>query len=362
MKRSLSEPFRNPERIRHLLDNLPDPGRRVRIMEVCGTHTMAIGRWGIRRLLPEWIELLSGPGCPVCVTPSTLIDVLAGLRDVRIAVFGDLMRVPGTTGTLEDARSAGSDIRIIYSPLEALELAREKPTVLAGIGFETTIPGMAHTLRLARKQNMNDFSMLCALKTVPAALRALLDDPESRIDGFLLPGHVSVVTGLDAFGFLPRDFNTGGVVAGFEPADIIRAISMLIQQIAEDNPKIENEYSRIVTPGGNRIALSAIEEIFQPCDAQWRGLGNIPNSGLRIRDEWRQFDAAVRYDLRIPPETGDSPCRCGDVLRGRIRPVECPLFDNGCTPASPVGPCMVSPEGSCAAWYAYERHAASHTK
>lgn len=345
--------YRHPDLIKPILKDLHEYQQAVTFMEVCGSHTMAIGHWGLRKLLPDNIRLISGPGCPVCVTPATVIDELIKLKGITIATFGDLIRVPGTQQTLEQARASGADIKTVYSPLEALDLSRKLETVLVGIGFETTIPGVAYTILEAGKQKLSNFSVLPLFKLIPPALNALLTDDEVDINGFILPGHVSVVIGTKAYEFIPQKFNIGGVVTGFEPLDIVLGIKKLIEQI--DNPQILNEYSRIVTTEGNQEAQAIMSEVFTIGDAVWRGLGEIPDSGLYIRSEYSQFDALRRYDIRIENIEGNSACLCSSVLKGKIMPPDCPLFANVCTPDNPIGPCMVSSEGSCAAYFKYEK-------
>ncbi|NQV18339.1 MAG: hydrogenase formation protein HypD [Armatimonadetes bacterium] len=347
--------FRNPELIKKIVTELQGWKKPVKFMEVCGSHTMAIGHWGIRKLLPKSISLISGPGCPVCVTPSSVIDSLIDLKDVTIATFGDLVRVPGNKGTLEQARAKGLDVRMIYSPMEALEMAKEKETVFVGIGFETTIPGIAYTILEASRQNLKNFSVLPAFKLVPPALDALLSAKDTNFDGFILPGHVSVIIGADAYNLLPEKFGIGGVVTGFEPLDILIGIEKLTNQIKNNEPKIENEYSRVVSSSGNLQAQKIIDKVLQVEDALWRGLGWIPMSGLGIRKDFEEFDAIMKYGVEITDTEKQTGCRCGDVLKGKIIPSECPLFGKACLPNNPIGPCMVSSEGSCAAYYKYER-------
>ncbi len=345
--------YRQPELIKQVLNDLNEFKRAVTFMEVCGSHTMAIGHWGLRKLLPENIRLISGPGCPVCVTPASVIDELIKLKDITIATFGDLIRVPGTEQTLEQARALGANIKTVYSPLDALDLSKKQETVFVGIGFETTIPGIAYTILEAKKQNLTNFSVLPLFKLIPPALDALLTDEEVKINGFILPGHVSVVIGTDAYEFIPKKYGIGGVVTGFEPLDIVLGIKNLVEQI--DNPGIVNEYSRIVTAEGNIAAKSIMSDVFEVGNAIWRGLGEIPGSGLDIRSEYAQFDALKRYDITIKNIEGNPACLCSSVLKGKIMPLDCPLFANICTPANPIGPCMVSSEGSCAAYYKYEK-------
>ena len=346
--------FRNPKLIKKIVTELQGWKKPVKFMEVCGSHTMAIGHWGIRKLLPEPISLISGPGCPVCVTPSSVIDSLIDLKDVTIATFGDLIRVPGNKGTLEQARAKGLDVRMVYSPMEALEMAREKETVFVGIGFETTIPGIAYTIMEASRLNLKNFSVLPAFKLVPPALDALLSAKDTNFDGFILPGHVSVIIGSDAYKLLPEKFGIGGVVTGFEPLDILVGIKKLTDQIKAEKPEIENEYSRVVTGKGNMQAQQIIHKVLEVEDALWRGLGWIPKSGLGIRKEFEEFDSIKKYGIEITDTEKQTGCRCGDVLKGNIIPPECPLFGKICLPNNPIGPCMVSSEGSCAAYYKYE--------
>ncbi|MBN1949179.1 MAG: hydrogenase formation protein HypD [Candidatus Cloacimonetes bacterium] len=346
--------FRNPQLIADILQLLQSHQQPLRLMEVCGTHTMAIGHWGIRKLLPATISLISGPGCPVCVTPTSLIDALIELKSVTIATFGDLIRVPGNYGSLELARARGLQVKVIYSPLEALELAEKREVILVGIGFETTIPGMAQTLIEARRRNLKNFSLLPAFKTIPPALRALLKENDVQIDGFLLPGHVSVIIGLESYRFMTQEFGIGGIITGFEPLDIVTAIYHLALQ-QENSPRIENEYRRCVSDRGNRIARDLMEQVLEVQDAPWRGLGWIPGSGLGIRAEFAEFDASRKYGITLAAGNDPPGCRCGDVLKGKIIPPECPLFARVCQPENPIGPCMVSSEGSCAAYYKYEQ-------
>ncbi len=347
--------FRDPNLIKKIVNELQDWEKPIKIMEVCGSHTMAIGHWGIRKLLPETISLISGPGCPVCVTPSSVIDSLIELKDVTIATFGDLVRVPGEKGNLEQARANGLDVRMVYSPMEALEFSKEKETVFIGIGFETTIPGIVYTILEAFKRNLKNFSVLPAFKLVPPALDALLSSEDTDINGFILPGHVSVIIGSEAYDLLPEKFGIGGVVTGFEPLDILIGIKKLTDQIKINQPTIENEYSRVVKKEGNKQAQKIIKKALKVEDALWRGLGWIPNSGMGIKEEYQDFDAIKKYNIKVAESKEKTGCRCGDVLKGKIIPPECPLFEKVCKPNNPIGPCMVSSEGSCAAYYKYER-------
>jgi hydrogenase expression/formation protein HypD len=325
-------------------------------MEVCGTHTMSIARYGLRELLPDGLHLVSGPGCPVCVTAIGDLDrvvAIARLPEVTLATFGDLVRVPASRTSLAAERAAGTDVRVVYSPRDAVALAAREPDrqiVFAGIGFETTAPTIAASILEARERGIANFSVLSLHKTMPLPLKALLDLGETPISGFLLPGHVSVVTGTDCYEFLARDYGVAGVVAGFEPHDVLRALLMLVRQIA---PAIAIEYTRAVRPEGNPVAQRLLAEVFEPADADWRGLGVIPGSGLALRAEFADLDAGRRFPVEVPPPLEPAGCRCGEVLRGVIDPAECALFGVRCTPEDPVGACMVSSEGACAARYRY---------
>lgn len=355
--------FRRPEGTERLVAALT--GMEVpetRLMEVCGTHTMAIARAGLKRLLPPQVTLLSGPGCPVCVTPAGEVDRILRLArepGVTVVTYGDLMRVPGSRPdrTLARCRAEGADVRWVYSPMDALEIARDCPereVVFLGVGFETTAPGTALTVLEAERRGLKNFSLLSLLKLTPPALRALLARPGARVDGFLCPGHVATVIGAEAFRFLPEEYGLPAVVAGFEPGDLLAALCALLRQVRDGAPRLENEYLRAVAPEGNPAARALMERVLEPADARWRGLGKIPASGLRLRDAWRNFDAGERFALG-PAEEGAEParCRCGEVICGECGPEDCPLFARACTPETPVGPCMVSGEGACAAAYRY---------
>ena len=331
----------------------------LRIMEVCGTHTMSIFRHGIRSLLPEGITLLSGPGCPVCVTPADHIDAfLAAAKkpEVTIATFGDLIRVPGSEGSLATARAEGAKVEIVYSPMDALVLAQKEPerTVLfPAIGFETTVPTIAATILQAERLGIENFVIIAACKTMPKALDTLLCDEELKIDGLLCPGHVSAIIGSKAYKPFAERHNLACAVAGFEPADILAGLLSLIRQLAEGKPRVENCYTRAVTAEGNRNAQKLIDQVFEPADSPWRGLGTIPGSGLLLRSHYRRYDAVERLGLSVQPALEPKGCRCGDILKGSLLPPDCPLYGKACTPLKPVGPCMVSNEGTCAAYYRY---------
>lgn len=339
--------------------------RPVRIMEVCGTHTMSIFRHGIRSLLPESITLLSGPGCPVCVTPSSHIDAfVAAARQpqVTIATFGDLIRVPGSDGSLAAARAAGARVEIVYSPLDALTLAEQQPDrliVFPAVGFETTLPTIAATILQAERLNMANFAIIAAGKTMPQALDALMSDRDLQVDGLLCPGHVSAIIGADAYAPLTDKYRLGCAVAGFEPADILAGLLSLIRQINANQPTVANCYTRAVSAQGNRRAQQLIEHVFQPVDSEWRGLGIISGSGLALREQYNQFDAMARLGIAPVPAREPQGCRCGEILKGRMLPPDCPLYGTGCTPLNPIGPCMVSNEGTCAAYYRYSDHKTS---
>ena len=335
--------------------------RPMTIMEVCGTHTMQIARYGLRALLPPQIRLVSGPGCPVCVTDSGLISAalaIAALPQVMFTSFGDMLRVPAGDSSLLAVRDQGADVRYVLSPLDALELAvqhPEKEIVLFAVGFETTAPLTAATLQAARERGIRNFSVIPAHKTMPAALRRLLKD-SAAIDALLCPGHVAAVTGADAFAFVPQELGKGAAIAGFTAVAILRAVLALVHMMPQQAPVLVNCYPHVVTATGNRAARAALDAVFQPCDAVWRGLGDIPGSGLALRPAYQEFDALTRFAAAVAaaPRREDHPaCRCGAVLRGEAAPVDCPLFARACDPQHPAGACMVSSEGACAAAYRY---------
>ncbi len=333
--------------------------RPVRLMEVCGTHTVAIFKAGIRQLLPPAVELVSGPGCPVCVTPNRYLDTAVAYSrrdDVIIATFGDMLRVPGSSSSLAAEQARGADIRIVYSPLDGLAIAAaapQKKVIFLAVGFETTAPTAAATVLAAEQAGLDNFYVLSAHKLVPPALRALLTAGGARVDGFLLPGHVSAIIGEAPYRFLADEFAVPGVIAGFEPLDVLQAVYLLVRQIAAGEAALDNQYRRVVPPDGNPAARAVLDRVYGEADAAWRGIGVIPASGLAVREAYRRFDATAVLPVAVE-ETRDHPgCRCGEVLRGEVRPAECPLFGKACTPERPVGSCMVSVEGTCAAWYKY---------
>ncbi|MGI6071741.1 MAG: hydrogenase formation protein HypD [Lachnospiraceae bacterium] len=333
----------------------------IRLMEVCGTHTMSIARSGIKSMIPKNIKLISGPGCPVCVTAAHIIDKIlkmAVLPKVTIVTYGDMVRVPGSSrgDSLGRLKAGGADIRVVFSPVDAVEIARENPdrqVVFLGVGFETTAPGTGVAIKMAKEERLENFSVFSMLKTVEPALRALMADNEFNIQGFICPGHVATVIGERGFEFFESEYNMPAVIAGFEPQEIMAAICRLAWQISKDTPRLENAYTKAVAPAGNRAAMAVMEEVFIPRDDVWRGLGPIQRSGLRIRDEYREFDAETRFAIEDVPVKEQTLCRCGEVIQGKISPRQCPLFAKGCSPELPVGPCMVSGEGACAAEYNY---------
>jgi hydrogenase expression/formation protein HypD len=342
------------------------PGRSYRFMEFCGGHTHAISRYGIEDLLPANVRMIHGPGCPVCVLPMGRIDhaiTLARRPDVILCAYGDLMRVPSSGGaSLLKARAAGADIRMVYSTLDALAIARaesERQVVFFAIGFETTTPPTALAVRAARDEGLSNFTVFCNHVLTPPAIRAILETPEAsrvRLDGFVGPAHVSTVIGTEPYAAFARDHGTPVVIAGFEPLDVIQAILMLVRQVNEGRGEVENQYARCVRPEGNRIAQRAMAEVFELRDTfEWRGLGHLPRSALKLREAWAAFDAERRFPETTRPAADNPACECGDILRGLTAPADCKLFGTVCSPETPLGSCMVSPEGACAAHWTYGR-------
>jgi len=335
-------------------------GRQVNIMEVCGTHTVSIFRNGIKSILPKQLKLLSGPGCPVCITDTGYIDSvlgLAGRAECIIATYGDMVRVPGSNGALETRQSTGN-IRIVLSAEDALQLARDNPgktVVFVAVGFETTAPATAVVVKEAFEAGIDNFCILSGHKLVVPAMKALLSGVNNRIDAFLCPGHVSVIIGYGAFGEIVDRFNRPCVVAGFEPLQIVEGLAEICKQLAEGKPQLKNVYSAVVTQTGNTVAQRVIGECFEAADGLWRGLGEIEKSTLELRDKYGRFDAFRRFSLDKKAVAEPAGCRCGEVLCGLIEPPGCSLFGKTCTPRQPVGPCMVSSEGVCAAWFNYGR-------
>jgi hydrogenase expression/formation protein HypD len=347
------------EELKELSDNIDKP---LKLMEVCGTHTVEIFRHGIRNIIPRNITLLSGPGCPVCVTSVRDVDMAIAIAQnpgVILATFGDMMRVPGGNGSMLDARSEGADIRVLYSPLDALTLAQkehDREVVFFATGFETTSPLIAGTIAHAEKAGIRNFCIYVAHKLVPPALKALLDSPDVSVDGFILPGHVSTIIGRKPYEFVASQYKKPSVITGFEAAEIIEGILMIVRQIAQKRAEIEIQYRTVVREEGNPRAVELLEKYFEPADAYWRGIGVIPKSGLVLKEQYAAFDAAGKFDPHVPEAAEPELCSCGDILRGAKVPSECPLFGTACTPDAPVGPCMVSTEGSCAAYFKYGQH------
>ncbi len=353
------EEYRDKELIIKLISRIKESvNRDYSFMEVCGGHTAAIHRFGIPSLLPQNIKLISGPGCPVCVTGTDFIDKATAYssgRDFIITTFGDLVRVPGSGSSLEKEKAAGSDIRVVFSGLEALDIARKNPdrnVIFLGIGFETTAPGTAVTVLQAEKEGIANLFLLSAHKVMPPAMEAIIKDG-IRLDGFLCPGHVATITGSSAFGFIPHKYHTGCVITGFEPVDILQAILMLINQVNHNKPAVEIQYRRAVKEEGNIIARKHMDHLFEPCDAVWRGFGIIPLSGLSLRNEFNRFDAGKVFPVDVRPQEDNRLCICGDILRGLKNPSDCTLFATACVPENPIGACMVSSEGACNSYYKY---------
>lgn len=354
------EEYRNPDIVKRLCDRIHRVSKtKVRLMEVCGTHTMSIFRNGIRSLLPATIQLLSGPGCPVCVTSQAEIDTcieLSRIDQVILTTFGDLLRVPGSGSSLQKERSTGKDIRMVYSAMDALEIAQKNPdkhVIFLGIGFETTAPSIAATILEAATKGINNFSVYSAHKRVPPALFALMCQKNIQIDGFILPGHVSVIIGTKSYQPFFETYQIPCVIAGFEATDILEAIYRLVYQIESKTPALENAYPRAVTLNGNLKAIQMMHTLFEESDVVWRGLGIIPKSGLKIRDQYATWNAVERFPVCVTEAESPKGCMCGDILTGTKTPPECPLFKKVCSPTDPVGPCMVSSEGTCAAYYRY---------
>ena len=345
--------------IDYLLKEIQREERPVAFMEVCGTHTMAIAKSGIRNLLPPGFKLLSGPGCPVCVTAQGDIDAVIELvrqPQITLVTFGDMMRVPGTHSSLQEERSRGADIRIAYSPLDALEIARKNPdreVVFLGIGFETTAPAVGITVEQAAAEHLSNFAVFSLHKLVPPALEVIFSDPDIKVDGLICPGHVSAVIGIEPYSVLAEKYHKPCVITGFETIDILEGLVMLLRQLHSNRAVAEIQYRRVVRNEGNKVAKDTLKRVFKPTDARWRGLGLIPASGLELQDEYQEFDARCRFAIPYIEDIPIKGCACGDVLTGKITPHDCLLFGKACTPLRPVGPCMVSHEGACAAYYRY---------
>ncbi|MPY98680.1 MAG: hydrogenase formation protein HypD [Actinophytocola sp.] len=357
--------FRDAEKARALsaeIANLCEPGREYKFMEVCGGHTHTIYKHGIEDYLPENIRLVHGPGCPVCVIPMGRVDDaihIASQPDVVMTSFGDMMRVPGSGGNFFDSNAEGTNIRMVYSPLDSLKIARQNPdthVVFMAIGFETTTPSTAMTLKRAAAEGIENFSVFCNHVTIIPAIKAILDSPDLRLDGFIGPGHVSTVIGCRPYEFIAGDYHKPVVVAGFEPLDILQSIYQLLLQLREGRCVVENQYARVVPWAGNTVALKAIAEtmVLRPY-FEWRGLGFISHSAMRVRDEFAAFDAERIFEMPGVRVADPKACQCGEVLKGVLKPWECKVFGTACTPETPIGTCMVSPEGACAAYYNYGR-------
>ena len=338
------------------------PRCAISIMEVCGTHTQNFYRFNLNKLLPENLRFISGPGCPVCVSPQDYIDkaiFLAKNKDVIIATFGDMLRIPGSEYSLEQQRARSGNVRVVYSPLESLALAKinkDKKIVFLAVGFETTAPTIALTILKAKQEGVNNLFFLFSLKLMPPAMRYLLEDERVKIDGFLLPGHVSVIIGTKAYEFIPHKYKIPSCVAGFEPLDILSGIYNLLKQIKNNNPQVENEYARLVNKSGNLKAKRILNKVFTISDSLWRGFGNIPKSWLKLKSNLSKFDADKSFQLELKNKKTEfiKGCKCGDVLKGLMDPVSCSLFGKLCIPDNPIGPCMVSSEGACNARYKYK--------
>lgn len=353
------EEYRDKDLIMKLLVQIEKSVRRDYIfMEVCGGHTAAIQRFGIPSMLPSCIRLVSGPGCPVCVTGTDFIDkaiAYSKLEDIIITTFGDMLRVPGSVSSLEKEKASGSDIRIVFSGLEAIEVAKDNPgkkIIFLGIGFETTAPGTAVTIKTALKEQVRNFFLLSAHKVMPPAMEAIVKDGV-KLDGFICPGHVATITGPGIFNFIPEKYNIGCVISGFEPVDILLSLLMLIRQVNRNSPGMEIQYTRAVKPNGNILAMKQISDVFEPADALWRGFGIIPSSGLALKKEFGNFDIAEKIPLKITILKDNELCICGKILRGLNTPGDCSLFGERCIPENPVGACMVSSEGTCNSWYKF---------
>jgi len=353
--------FRNPELTTNIIHtiNRECPTHPIKLMEVCGGHTITIFKYGIQKLILGNIKLISGPGCPVCVTDNGFIDKavkIAHLDNIIITTFGDMIRVPGSTTSLQKEKGKGIDVRICYSPMDAIKIAVDNPrkeVVFLGIGFETTAPAVAATIQYAYDNNINNFSVLSSHKTMPYAMKALLDSGEADLNGFICPGHVSAITGIHIYDFIGQDYHIPCVVSGFEPLDMLQSILMLIRLINRKQERVENQYTRCVKENGNPNAMQLMMDVFEESHTNWRGIGIIPKSGLRIKNKYRDFDANLKFDITIEPAKEYPGCICGDIMRGVKVPTDCKLFKKICTPEDPKGACMVSDEGTCATYFKY---------
>jgi hydrogenase expression/formation protein HypD len=363
MNKNYFDEFSDPEKTGILTQKIKqvahEIGKDVNLMEVCGTHTVAIFKSGIKSILPDNVNLISGPGCPVCVTPNPYLDramALSRLDDVIITTFGDMLKVPGSSSSLEKEKTGGKDIRIVYSTVDALKIAQEYPdkqVIFLGVGFETTTPTVAFAVKEAQRRKIKNFLILSAHKLIPPALKLLARSNDLKVHGFICPGHVSTIIGTKPYEFLAVEFNLPCVIAGFEPVDIFQSLYLLLTQIKNDNAQVENQYFRAVKPEGNPEALNLINQVFKKADSLWRGIGVIPESGLSLREQYREFDAEKMMPVEVEKSREPKGCICGLVIQGKSSPLECPYYANRCTPQSPIGPCMVSSEGSCQAYFKY---------
>jgi hydrogenase expression/formation protein HypD len=353
--------FRNPALVKNMIKKIATKtNREITIMEVCGTHTMSIFRSGIRDLLPSNIRLVSGPGCPVCVTSQGYIDSAIELtknEDIIITTFGDMMKVPGNKSSLQREKALGRDIRMVFSPLDAVKIAKENPhkeVVFLGVGFETTAPAIALSVEIAYKENIKNYSVLQSVKTMPTVMKQLVLDKELKIDGFLCPGHVSTIIGAKPYEFLAKEFGIPAVVAGFEAGDIAIGLYELLVMIESNISEVKNVYGRLVKYEGNEKALETIHRVMEVTDGNWRGLGKIEGTGLRLKDKYSLFDTEKKLNVKLRETKSLKGCMCGEILKGKNNPHDCKLFSKVCNPLNPVGACMVSEEGTCAAYYKYK--------
>jgi len=357
--RFISE-FRRPELAEGLISQIRRKSKTpARFMEFCGGHTVTIFRYGIRQVLPSTIEMVSGPGCPICVTANADLDkaiALAQVPDVIIATFGDMLKIPGSYSSLQKIKADGADVRMVYSTMDALNLAEDNPAksvIFLGIGFETTAPTIAASILQAEEKRINNYYVLSLHKLCPPVIRGILDSGEVKLDGLVCPGHVSTIIGSHPWEFIARDYGIPCVISGFEPLDILQCVDMLVTQVENGESQVEIAYRRGVRPEGNQQALKLMEQVFEPCPAQWRGMGEVADSGLKLREAYRRYDAELAFDIDPGQPCEPVGCICGDILRGVKTPADCQLFGKACTPQYPVGPCMVSSEGSCSAYYLY---------